>query len=227
MCKASFSKFGLLAGLLVGSAAAYAAEVPVVIGVDGPRGTQIDVLSGTQNGTNALNEIRFVTDYRTAVYRDPITQELDFVYQFFIQPGASTGVNRLSAGDFRQYFTGLFQTASDIDGVNGTLPGAFVAGQQAATTGTSDMGGTSNIVGFNFQSGGLGQVDANESSYTLVVRTNATQYGAGFFQIIDGGTANILGFAPVPEPGFYIAPLAMGMAGLVVIARRRKLVAQQ
>ena len=56
------------------------------------------------------------------------------------------------------------------------------------------------------------------SSNTVVIRTNATQFGPGTINFIDSATANVVGFGPlVPEP----QSLLLLAAGIPFLAGRR------
>jgi hypothetical protein len=55
----------------------------------------------------------------------------------------------------------------------------------------------------------------------MVIKTNATSFGAGSTNVINGAIATVVTFSPVPEPGFY-GLIGAGLAGLLYAARRRK-----
>ena len=145
---------------------------------------------------------------RTAVYAT--TTGYDFYYQFSNDAGSSGGVDRLTGFDYSGWNVDAYQTASAF--------GIFQAGNNDVDTVDRDLG---EVVGFNFSPATGGKIQPGTSSYTGILRTNATNYKLGAFGIIDGFTANAPGFAPaVPEPETY----AMMLLGVGVLAwvRRNK-----
>lgn len=71
------------------------------------------------------------------------------------------------------------------------------------------------VVGFDFDNG----LAPNSESFTLVVRTNATQFTAGNVAIIDGISTNVAGFQPVPEPA---SITGLAIASIAILRRRKK-----
>src|SRR5260370_36012378 len=91
---------------------------------------------------------------------------------------------------------------------------------------TFARGGAGDGVGFNFippvgPDGGV-----SDTSFELIIRTNATTFGAGSIGIIDGGGQTLSGFAPtpttaVPEPASIVL-LGLGAAGMWTYGRKRR-----
>jgi hypothetical protein len=202
-----------LAGL-VGSV--QATPLPPGVGAtpfDSP-GSFVPAGSVVASNTQAVNALTFAGILRTAVVDGPEAGvNLDFYYQF-TRTGAGTignqEVGKLTASDFGNFTTNVFQTASSF--------GIFLAGNQQATAAEH---GTDGVIGFLFQSGGNGKIGGNETSWTQVVRTNATSYQAGLVGVINGSTATLVGYQPVPEPETYAMVLA-GLGLIGAIARRRR-----
>jgi hypothetical protein len=139
---------------------------------------------------------------------------LDFYYQFTNNQGSTDGIERLSITSFAGFTTDV--------GYRTTALAPFTAGAQAPLY--ADRSASGQTVGFNFTSSnqaGPFLVDPGESSRTIVIRTNATQFFTGNTAIIDGFAANAPSFAPaaIPEPASLagLATIALG-----AIARRRR-----
>jgi hypothetical protein len=82
---------------------------------------------------------------------------------------------------------------------------------------------TTDVVGFSFLDGlGAGPLHPGQASPLLVVETNSLAFAPSSASVIDGSTAAVVSFAPlpaIPEP----ATIALAVAGLacVVVAGRR------
>lgn len=132
---------------------------------------------------------------------------LDFIIQ----------VNHLT-GDIGRVTTSAFDSFSVNAGATTSLNGNPSPGSIIPST--MDRG--SNVIGFNFSP----SVTSGGSQY-LVIETNAQYFDVGSISVIDSGTANVPGFAPVAVP----APASMwggaGLLGLMGIfgMRRRRMMA--
>lgn len=151
---------------------------------------------------------------RSAVY-DTGTG-LDFYYQFTNSVTSLNGIERFTGWDFTSLGTNVvdvFQT--------GTAFGIFTAGSEVSEYADRT---TFGVIGFNFVANGQSKVNPGTTSYTQIIRTNARDYKAGNFGLLDGIGDNAAGFAPVsavPEPESYAMLLAgLGMIGTII--RRRK-----
>ncbi|MBC8108000.1 MAG: PEP-CTERM sorting domain-containing protein [Anaerolineae bacterium] len=139
---------------------------------------------------------------------------LDFYYQFTNNASSSDGIERLSMTSFTGFTTDVGYRTSAL--------APFTAGAQAPLF--ADRSASGSVVGFYFDSNnqaGPYLVDPGESSRTIVIRTNATQFFAGNTAVIDGFAANAPSFAPsaIPEPASLagLATIALG-----ALARRRR-----
>ncbi len=145
---------------------------------------------------------------RTAVYAT--TGGYDFYYQFSNDASSRNGVKRLTGFDYSGWNVDVFQTSAAF--------GIFQVGNNDIDTTDRDSSG---VVGFNFSPATGGKILPGTTSYTSILRTNATHYTVGSFGVINGFAGNAVGFAPaIPEPETY----AMMLLGVGVLAwfRRNK-----
>jgi hypothetical protein len=144
----------------------------------------------------------------SAVYDDGGT--LDFYYQVVNDPSSSTALARLTATDFAGFGT---NSAFMTDGSSLTGTG-FVDGTLAPQTSDSNVDGS--VIGFSFYppTGPPTEIAPGDTSYVLIISTNATSYEAGNASIIDGGTDTVAAFQPGTTP----EPASLGLMGLGLIA---------
>lgn len=130
--------------------------------------------------------------------------DLSFIYQVDVAGG---DVGRLTGSDFKGWLTDVAVSP----GILPLDPGAFIPS-------TADRTADGSVVGFNFAT----HLVTGQESLALIIRTNATLFGAGSIGVIDGGGTTLVGFAPSPEPAF--AGLMLGglfAAGLFLTRRFR------
>lgn len=145
----------------------------------------------------------------SAVYDDGGT--MDFYYQVVNDPSSSTALARLTATDFASFTT---DSAYRTDG--STLTGTgFVDGTIGPQTSDSNVDGS--VIGFSFYppTGPPTELAPGDTSYVMIISTDATSYTAGDASIIDGGTDTVAAFEPgsaTPEPA------SLGLLGLGLLA---------
>lgn len=128
---------------------------------------------------------------------------------FIIQVNQLTGdIGRVTTSPFDSFLVDA-GTTTTLNGV--ASPGSIVPLTQDRTT--------SNVIGFNF----VPSITGGGTEY-LVIQTNANGWQPGSISIIDSGTANVVGFAPVAGP----APASLwggaGLLGLMgIFAMRRRM----
>jgi len=148
---------------------------------------------------------------RTAVYQT--STGLDFYYQFSNNSTSKNGIERFTAFDF----SSLGAAAVDVFQTSQAF-GIFTAGTEASSYADRT---TKNVVGFSFVPNGFSKIQPGVTSYTQIIRTNAHNYVAGNFGLLDGIGDNARGFAPaVPEPATN-ALLLSGLGMIGFIGRRR------
>jgi MYXO-CTERM domain-containing protein len=214
-------------------------------------------LTGTANygGTALLdtttNFAETLTPTFTGTLRTVIVQNgvgtLDFYYQLSNIVSTTTGqppvsnapadIFRLTIDGFDPFATGVMDYSTNgLAGIAGVNP--FVVGNKSPMTADRDPSIGSGV-GFGFASNpGLPEFDPNnlnqgDTSFFMIVRTNATAY-TGTTAIVSGfGTALASTYAPVdvsaiPEPGSALVGMAvMGLCGSGLVRRRRQSVIAQ
>ena len=157
---------------------------PAVIG-SLPPGAATATISGGYSMVDAFFNVTGTGTYSVKVWSpDTGTGFTTFVMNVAVATGE---VGRLTMTNFAGFTTDVF---------------AFGAGTNATTVDRSPTGGT---VGFNFASA----LQPGASTVQFVIRTNSPTYATGSLQIIDGGVANEISFAPVPLPAAAWAGLAL------------------
>jgi hypothetical protein len=182
--------------------------------------SSVDMVAGSFGGTlldsatTLINNISYNGTARTAVY-DTGTG-LDYYYQFTNNASSQNGIERFSAYDFSLLgasAVNVYQTSAAF--------GIFAAGTEFSDGADRTAAG---VIGFSFIPNGQSKVNPGTTSFTQIIRTDARNYTAGNFGLLDGIGDNAKGFgvaAPVPEPETYAMLLAgLGMVGTII--RRRK-----
>ena len=136
---------------------------------------------------------------------------LDFYYQ--VANGAATAdgpdaVLSVSSTSFKGWLTNVGYLSAPAGGTDAPT-----------TVDRSTSGGT--VTFSSFLGGGPGQgIQPNETSRWLLISTNATLYQPGSTQVLDGGQASVVTFAPGPEPAA-IAFFGIGLLITGALLRKR------
>ena len=138
---------------------------------------------------------------------------LTFTYRIVNTDADATPTNivRITMSEFDAFLT-------DVSFKSGGLSPFAPAPMVSPTSIERDA--TGDVIGYNYTNAplGLGQLPPGSESSLLVIQTNAPDYRPGFVSVIDGFTATVGSFAPIPEPG---ALGLLGVAGLALARRRR------
>jgi len=181
----------------------------------GAGGTVVATLPGLYTGVDVANATVFTGTYDSWVIRET-SGTLTFAYQ--IHNAGPNAPHRVTVSNYGNIFT-----ADAFYDPNAVPPGTLVGstpGTLAPVSADRDQG----VIGFNF---GSPFITTGTSTDIFYVRTNATDYGFGNMSVIDGGTANVLVFAPVaPEPGSIVLAMigisGLGMFGWQSLVRRKE-----
>lgn len=172
-----------------------------------------DPLTTSGFTTVASTSGTFSTPAENGTYSAYVVREtsgtLDFVYKFHNDASSASRLERVTAYNFAGFTTNV----------------GYVAGSGDVAPGSADRTADGKVVAFNF----LGPSDANpgQTSDTLVIRTNATEFTSGTYTFQDGGATTVAAYSPTssttlptPEPS---SLLSLGLGGLVIagISRRR------
>lgn len=178
------------------------ATAPGVLTVFTDTGTLIAQNTGTFS-TSSINGT--VT---SAVFRNTDGM-LDFGFQ--LTAGANSDpIHRITLYNYGNFTTDI-----------GYLTSLFTPWTTVGTVLASEANRSANgsVVGFDYDPSTTTGLNAGTTTFAMIVRTNATQFTTGNVGVIDGVTANVSGFAPVPEP----ASLAvLGIGALSLLRRRRR-----
>lgn len=140
---------------------------------------------------------------------------LDFYYQFTNNISSKNGIERFSMYDF----SSLGATTVDVFQTSAAF-GIFTAGTENSDGADRTAYG---VIGFSFIPNTQSKINPGTTSFTQIIRTNARQYTAGNFGLLDGIGDNAAGFAvsAVPESETY-AMLLVGLGLIGTIIRRRE-----
>jgi hypothetical protein len=132
--------------------------------------------------------------YDEIVAKDNTTGNMDFIFQVHNDIGSTDAIGRITTVSFDHFNTDV--------GYSSTV---FITAMGFGTRfpSTVDRSVSGDVVGFNYADVVAGELMPGQTSDLLVIKTNATSFGDGFINMLDGDTARVAGFAPTatPEPG--------------------------
>jgi len=163
--------------------------------------------------TNGLGQSLASGNFREIVVVDSISGFLDFVYEFEVtSPTAAGVINRMSTGNYAGFTTdvGACPGCPDVVALNAPQDGN-------ATPNTVDRSGDGSAIGFNFSGGVAGP---NADTFALIIATDASAFSNRATQLIDNGTANLVGYAPAPELGT-LTLFGSGLIAMAGLVRRK------
>jgi hypothetical protein len=181
--------------------------------------TKADVLADTGYVNYTLLNTK-LANKGTGTVREIVARDssnllgLDFIYQVTLATGVDVG--HLIVSDFSNVIVDAYQTPTQAVPVGVT---AFFTGKTLSSTASNSAGNVS----FNFAP----FISPSMSpSYVLIIKTDAKSFTTGNILVTDGGSANIPGFAPSPEPTSVVllGSCFAGLCGMGLLRLRRKTV---
>jgi hypothetical protein len=170
-------------------------------------GVQNFNISLSGNNITGSGESWVVSNYAGNPYG---AADLTFVYQVSYTSGTSSVLETAT-------MSGYAKTSPLVT----TDVGTFAQNGAQIISGTASRTVTGDVVSFSFTNPGTG-IPVGGASALMIVNTNETQYGLSTMTVQDGLTANLIGYAPVPEPAS-LALMGIGASIAAGLGLRRRL----
>jgi len=166
-------------------------------------------------GLDVNNLPRFFGVLTTHVVRETNSNQLSFYYQISNDITSPDSISAFTNTNFGGWITDVLQRDDAMAGIGG---GSLIVGTQAVSYATRGLGAGDDISFSLIPDLGAGALEPGDTSWWHVIRTNAIDYTDGNTAIQNGGNANVLTFAPIPEP----ATLGLVALGALTLLRRRR-----
>ncbi|MDP9174653.1 MAG: PEP-CTERM sorting domain-containing protein [Planctomycetota bacterium] len=136
-------------------------------------------------GVDVFNNVKFSGTLESRVYHDP-SGSLDFAYQINAAPTGPDSIHSVSISSYSTFDT-------NVD---------YIPSTGAVTYGSANRLSVAagEIISFNYTAL-ANSIAPGDSTDWILVKTNAFAFNnLGDTSVIDGGTADVVSFQPVPEP---------------------------
>lgn len=156
-------------------------------------------------GVDVFNAVKFGGTLETKVLVAP-GGTLDFAYQVNANATGPDSIHTVTVSSYTNFNT-------DVDWIAGTGAVTYATANRLAVA-------NGNTISFDYTAA-ANAIAPGDSNDWILIKTNAISFALGNTSVIDGGTANVQSYQPVPEPAS-ISLLILGSGALLSRRSRRR-----